>query len=108
MTATCVIGTISGHRANPLVLTNLAEQLGQDRAVAIAAGSELDCPDVRGGRVYGEMHFTSLASALQAVLASLPFPVAEELDACAIDKQAEWFTDTGSEQPRSSVYDTGC
>ena len=57
------------HRADLLVLGVLAEQLRQDRAVhcpavvcvqttrgTVAAGSELDGPDVRGGRIHGQMH----------------------------------------------------
>lgn len=49
-----VIGAIGGHSANIFTFGDLVEQLGQHRAVAVAAGGEFHRPDVRSGGVHGQ------------------------------------------------------
>ena len=84
-----VIGPVGGHGADLLVLRDLVEQIGQDRAVALAAGGEFHGADVRCGRVHRQMHLAPLAAPLDAVLAGLPLAVAKELDPCAVHQQVE-------------------
>ena len=50
-----VIGAVRGHGADLFALGDLVPQLRQNRAVAVAAGSELYRPDVRSGGVHGQM-----------------------------------------------------
>lgn len=87
--AACVIGAVGGDRTDQLFLWDLAEQVGQHGAVAVAAGGEFHGADVGGGRVHGQMDLAPLASALHSVLAGLPFAIAKELDPGAIDQQAQ-------------------
>jgi len=85
-----VIGTVSGHRADLFTFRDLVEQLRQDRTVAVAAGCKLHRPDVRSGRIHGQMDLAPLAAALNTVLSRLPFaPSPMELDAGAVNKQVQ-------------------
>lgn len=89
MAAACVVGAVGGDRAYLLACWDLAEQVGQHGAVAVAAGGEFHRSDVRCGRVHGQRDLAPLASALHPVLASLPFAIAEELDPSAVDQQVQ-------------------
>jgi hypothetical protein len=70
------MGAIGGHSADLFTLGDLVEQLGQHRAVAVAAGGKLHRPDVRSGGVHGQMDLAPLAPALNAMLARLPCAIA--------------------------------
>ena len=78
-----------GHGADPIVWGNPVQKIGQDGAVAIAAGGELDGSDVGRGCIHREMHLAPLASTLDTVLAGLPFTVAQELDPGAVHQQIQ-------------------
>lgn len=96
-----VIGPVGGHSADLLVLRNLVEQIGQDRAVALAAGGEFHGADVRCGRVHRQMHLAPLAAPLDAVLASLP----QRKPAQNLDRQAELDRGIGEDRraPRAPL-----
>ena len=89
MAAARVVGTVGGDRADLLVRGNLAEQVRQNGAVAVAAGGEFHGADVRSGWVHGQMDLAPLASALHPVLAGLPFATAQELDPGAVEEVIE-------------------
>ena len=89
MAAAGVIGTIGGHGADLFAFGDLVEQFRQHGAVTIAAGGEFHRPDVRRGCIHGQMDLAPSASALNAVLARLPFAIAEELDAGAVHAQVQ-------------------
>src|SRR3546814_12431637 len=55
----------------------------------LSAKGEFDGADVGRGRIHGQMDLAPLASALRSVLANLPFAIAEELNASAVDQQVE-------------------
>lgn len=84
-----VVGAVGGYRADLLVRRDLAEQVGEHGAVAVPAGGEFHGADVGCGWVHGQMHLAPLATALRAMLARLPFAVAEELDPGAVDQQVQ-------------------
>ena len=79
VTAASVAGAVGGQGADVLVLRVLLEQVRQEGTVAFPTGCELDGADVRSGGVHGQMHLAPWAAALNAMLAGLPLPVAEEL-----------------------------
>ena len=85
-----VIGAVRGHCADLFALGDLVKQLWQDRTVAVAAGGEFHGADVRRGRVHGQMYLAPLAASLNTVLAGLPFTIAQELDASAVNQQVQW------------------
>jgi hypothetical protein len=58
MATTGVIGTVGSDRVDPLDLWDLAEQLGQDRTVTIAAWGELYGLDVRGRLIMVAFHLS--------------------------------------------------
>jgi len=87
--AACVVGAVGSDSADLLYLGDLAEQVGQHGAVAVAARGEFHRSDVGGGRVHGQMDLAPLASALHSVLAGLPFAITEELDPGAVDQQVQ-------------------
>ena len=101
-----VIGPVSGYGADGLALRDLVERVWQHGAVpcpaghcvsnvprgAVATGGELDGADVGRGSIHGQMHLAPLASALDTVLARLPFAIAEELDADAVHQQVQRAT----------------
>ena len=82
-----VLGAVLRHGADFFALGDLIEQFGQHGTVAVAPRGELHRPDVRSGRVHGQMDLAPLASALNAVLAGLPFAITEKLDTGAVDEQ---------------------
>jgi hypothetical protein len=84
-----VIGAVCGDRADVFALGDLAQQVWQERTVAIAAGGELHRTDAGRGGVHGQMDLAPLASALNAVLAHLPLAIAEELDPGAVHQQIQ-------------------
>lgn len=84
-----VIGAIGRHRADLFTLGDLVEQFWQHRTVTIATGGEFHGADVRRGGVHGQMDLAPLASALDAMLAHLPFAITEKLDACAVHEQVQ-------------------
>lgn len=84
-----VIGAIGGDGANLLAYRDLAQQVWQHGAVAVAAGGEFHGADVRSGRIHGQMDLAPLPPALRAMLAGLPFAVAEKLDAGAVHEQVQ-------------------
>ena len=88
MASAGVVGAIGGHRADLVIRRDLAEQVRQHGAVALAAGG-VDGADARRGRVHRQMHEAPPAAALRPMLASLPFAVAEELDAGAVHEPVE-------------------
>ena len=90
MAAARVVGAVGGDGADRLAFGDLAEQVRQHGTITVAAGGEFDGADVRRGRVHGQMHLAPLASSLRAMLARLPFAIAEELDASAVDQQVQW------------------
>ena len=68
---------------------DLVQQLRQHRAVTVADGSKLCRLDVRSRGGHGQMHLAPLASALNAMLARLPFAIAEKLDPGAVNEQVQ-------------------
>jgi hypothetical protein len=44
-----------GHGADLFTPGDLVQQVWQDRTVAVAAGGKLHRPDVRSGRIHGQM-----------------------------------------------------
>jgi len=70
-------------------LGDLIEQLRKNRAVAVAAGSELDRADVGRGGIQREIHLAPLAPSLRPMLAGLPFSAVEKLDPGTVDEQAQ-------------------
>jgi hypothetical protein len=89
MTAADVIGAVGGDRADVFALGDRVQQVWQDRTFAIAAGGELHRTEVGSGGVHSQMDLAPLASALNAVLAHLPFPIAEELEPHAVQQQVQ-------------------
>lgn len=67
----------------------MIEQLWQNGAVTVRAGSELHCPDLRRGGVHRPMHLAPLASTLDAVRSARPFAITGELDPGAVRKQLQ-------------------
>ncbi len=84
-----VEGAIASDGADLLALRDLAEKVRQNRAVSLAAGSELHRPDVAGRSVHRQMDLAVLASAVGAVLPGQPFSVAEKLDAGAVHQEVQ-------------------
>lgn len=85
-----VIGPIRRDRADLLVLGDLVEQGREGRAVTLAAGGELDRPDVGCGYIHGQMNLAPLAPARRAMLAGVPFAIAKELDPGTVHQQVQW------------------
>ena len=83
------MATIGVHGADLLTFGNLVQTLRQDRTVAVAAGGELHCEDVRRGPIHGQMHLAPPASALDALLARLPFADAKELGAGTVHQPVQ-------------------
>ena len=89
MAPSCVAGTIGRHGADVSAHRDLLRQVWQDRAVAISAWCKFHSPDVGGGGIHRQMNLAPLATALNTVLAGLPFSVTEELDPGAVHEQIE-------------------
>ena len=87
MASSGVIGTVGGDTADLLLLGDLRQQVWQHRAVALPTGGEFYCPDITGLRVHANMDLAPLPAARSPMLACLPFTVAAELDAGAINEQ---------------------
>jgi hypothetical protein len=64
-------------------------QIWQHGAVIVAAWREFHSPDVRRGRVHGQMHLAPLASALNAVRSGLPLAITEKLDPSVVHQQVQ-------------------
>lgn len=79
-----IVGAICGHGTNVLVRRDLAKQDRRDGAVTFPARCELDRADVRCGSVHRQMHLVPLETTLNAMLAGLPFAVAEKLGSGAV------------------------
>lgn len=89
MTTLCVIGTIGRHGADVFAHGDLPQQVWQNCAVAVSAGCKLHRPDVGGGGIHSQMDLAPLATALNTVLAGLPFTVTKELNPGAVHEQIE-------------------
>ena len=61
------MGAVRRHGADFCALGDLIEPFGQHGTVAVAAGSEPHRPDVRRGRLHGQMDLAPLVPALNAV-----------------------------------------
>jgi len=73
VTASRVIGAISGDGGDLFILGKLREQLGSQRAVSRTARGELDCLYVAGLRVHGDVDLPPLPTAGGTMLAGQPF-----------------------------------
>ena len=104
-----VVGAVCGHGADLRIFGDLARQVRQDGAVAFPAGGELHRADVGCGGVHGQMDLAPLATALNTMLARPLFPVAEELDPCAVHQQVQrpGSAAMGYAPPRSSACGAG-
>ena len=84
-----VVGPVRCHGTDLLILRDLVEQGRQGRAITLPAGGELDGPDVGCGCIHGQMNLAPFTPARGAVLASMPFAIAEKLDPRTVHQQVQ-------------------
>ena len=67
MAAAGVICAIRSHGANLFNFGDLTRQFRQHGAITVATGGEFHSPDVRGGRIHGQMNLAPLAATLNCL-----------------------------------------
>jgi len=89
VTAFRVVGAVTTHARDSLVIGNLVEQARQHRRVAGRIVGHLDGPDFQRSRIDAKMDLAPLTTVVGAVPLRLPFAFAEHLDASAVDQKVQ-------------------
>jgi hypothetical protein len=84
-----VEGAVGGDAGDLLVVWDLVEQFGQHGRVAHVAGGELGSPDFQGFLVDTDVDLAPDPTFSASMLAGVPFALALDLDASAVDQQMQ-------------------